>query len=833
MEEVNNLKFVKELGIKEKASFRESRVFGDVVATQQNEDVCLWLVGSDSTAVLKNVSIVPGSGGLWCAGAQLTRYQEENGVVRAAETVAVPGADYSRLVIHQRMIFQHQAGTLTVSSVEPAGAAQLVGQAVQRLSVPADVFCSSSERFLVRQGDRVSVYRTETAERLWDREVTPETAAVLAGDTVLLITPEEITAVGEADSQLELTLDLEEAGKYRAVQLTKVGPLERVIILGHTGSVDLQYLVSTGGALERYLPAEDADGIQIPIGQTLENLYVVEGTNLPETNLEDQEIIQGPTVLLETDKKLVPYYLSLEVSQPQRYASTRRPAIRRELGLKVAGAEPAGMSGMAPPATRKTAPADVHSPIAPIDLAELLDPGATPPAAPSAAPTPVPSLAPTLAPIDLSSFGRTLDQLKGESPCVSTGKAATTQPRPSPPTPRPISLESLARPSRVKTAEELIRSIPESFQASLTALADRVQEIRDTIEQSKRELAELPRDTKLEYPPVKTLLSEVEELVVLLKDEEIRIKNILKERATAKREKSQVLIQIITERLGRIDQILSQPPADYSREINYINTRITALIKATTSLSTPKLEKLDPNAIEIYSAPLTMEASGVEPIARMNTLVSKQNENLTLIEECLKKIQHRGVPKEDILEHIFKERPAKEFLATLNTAPPLSTSGSQPVTKPAPAAPPKPGPILEAPKPAPFTAPAAPPKPAAFTTPAAPPKPAPFTTPLTAPLTGTPFSSPTPPAGLFSAPPTGQPAGQSPMQPPPFQPAGQPPMQPSQPGLHGTFFPQTNNTLSLLNTGDKSFLSQGNQSLGLAPEKKTGSMFASLFKKPQ
>lgn len=391
--------------------------------------------------------------------------------------------------------------------------------------------------------------------------------------------------------------------------------------------------------------------------------------------------------------------------------------------------------------------------------------------------------------------------------------------------------EAHGPPEKAELDDSELRSLLEKQKQKMAAIGG-------SLRQTKKKLEELPGIPQASPSLTQVLrrrpIEEIEDLVIMMKDEEIRIKEALRSRGRAADDAERTRAAIILELMRRRIEDARGAIARYSetssthRKIEYINARISSLFKEELGNRARAVESVDPRGIPVYSEAMGQSPPGIDTF-NLDTKperyeAGERGASVDAIEECLRRLEvGEGAGPENMIEHIFDDEVSREFIESLSRVrlgargesggPKERGAGTPEAAKPASV----PIPILRAAAPPAASVPAVPitslvqPAPGLF-------KPAPAAEPR--PL----FSSLAPrPAPAFSLAPQPAPAFSSGPAPP-----GASPSVKTSPLFAN---PLERNTLSIL--GGSSKILRGNPNLSLTGEKKDGQKppeLGSLFK---
>ncbi|KAI5192293.1 hypothetical protein NEMIN01_1922, partial [Nematocida minor] len=567
----------------------------------------------------------------------------------------------------------------------------------------------------------------------------------------------------ETETTLPLYIDVdedaEEPAEYIVQSASHIGPIKHLLIIGHRQSIDIDYVVITDENVKKYQPEEDADGITLPLGQKVVNMHALESTILPDVNSEDKEIVQGPSIALETNSKIFLYDIMLELESPEKYTHTRRKQEQEMHGGKV------NCNGVLPMSTCESTPNMAHTSdtvaedsaidedVSHIDNTDTnvsinnsdknssneeiampskgikygdhkeLEDGLDSLMAEMEREIPVETsveqknfnIGPEekekkkveeekpkkASPLSLSS----LTGLVSSSPMSSLNSKTTGTP--TVPLHKESPLEKPMRDMQLKHEKvdeqpksDLLGDIKEEKKVQPRAIPekkespfDRIQEMIDGIDQSLKnpivavkeqikEISEICRSCEEELetvyipnsiPPesakIKGLLMEIEEALIIMKDEKMRIVERIEDTDTAQ-ERSSIILQSIHDRINTIENVLGKPPADFSREINYLNTRISRLFNISRHIKSKSKDQITLNSVNIFDKPLQLNEEPINKIEEGAMLPRSRNITLDLLNDCLVKILNKETREEpvegsSILNHIFKTPSEQSFLKSI------------------------------------------------------------------------------------------------------------------------------------------------------------------------
>jgi hypothetical protein len=169
----------------------------------------------------------------------------------------------------------------------------------------------------------------------------------------------------------------------------------------------------------------------------------------------------------------------------------------------------------------------------------------------------------------------------------------------------------------------------------------------------------------------------VDQLIFMIKEEEIKLRESLREEDGAK---SKALIELLRRRIEESKrEIESYREAESkSRQIDFINKKMSFLSKR---VGLRPSKQIDLNEVTVYTEPLKRVTSFVRRIevdtgARPGSSSNRMEE----IEEYIRSMEDKEI-KEPIIEHVFDDEISREFIQRLNLEVKPKTQG---VPKPAP-----------------------------------------------------------------------------------------------------------------------------------------------------
>ncbi|OAG29021.1 hypothetical protein NEDG_01160 [Nematocida displodere] len=681
-------------------------VFRDVLVATHSGKIYLSHPYSDKEVELQEGGRVTGTDTLWVASKKLTEYTVEGQTFKKARTIEETdlGVPLSTVEIKGGAVFSKTAAFLTVIDLATH---RVIGKQ------SAEVYAATESHFVTKNAQTLTLFGLARGEmvEVWRKEVPEDSAVFLTGCTAIAVTDTKITVfqvsaggLGPKERQFNNQMDIEDEGEYKVSVIKDWGPFKEFVTIGHTKSIDMTYITHTEKEIDVFVPEEDTDGIQIIALHYLTNFHQISSTILSDTNQNDREIIQGPTVILETETQLFFYNSAYEPKDaPEKYYSTRRAhAPEKEAEIKVersggreteAETELTSTPTVFSPTSQQSSPT-TQSPTDSPETTMELDFSSTPSQTPSQTPS-------HQAPLSLDTLSNTLSTLK-----------TTTTPQTKPSTlnqqPGPIPISNLATHTATHTATHPTPTPPKPFQIQTvldgpsSLLEKPVQTLTKEIAEIKKTLAEctsilssippIPEETKVCLPQ-SGILYEIEELLILVKDEEIRLKEALAERKhTSKREKNGIIIEMVRDKIYQIKKAMTTEEVDHAPLIDYINRRIIAAFKmSNTQDKTSSSEEIAANDATIYYGPLSQPGPPIQKLAE-TAYPPRRNEVVQMLEECLKRIEKTEEPTENLLDTIFKDTESKTFLKNVavtgsvstatNTPKPTTTPKPTPGTKP-------------------------------------------------------------------------------------------------------------------------------------------------------
>jgi len=759
MRDLQAVKFIRDRNTqrKEKEVYVQALSNGVVL---KEEEVAYWRgVPSGDKKRIGSGDVISGNNGSFymVRDGMVRKYEEKNRKIAVVEDAGVGGLEIGadeKVEIRSGKVFRNRGGQVSVWSV--SAQKEIFREDVERCEI-------SNTHMAIERSGEISVYglgeeevvkewSTKKAEGVW----------MLLEDAVVKISKKDMMVVLNqyTEKTLKNSMDIEEEGEYRGVALKKIGPVERLIVISHTGSIDFQYVTcSSEGDIEAYRPEEDHDGMQIPVGEKLERMWAVECTILGDVNQSDVEIIQGPTVVLETDKSLVYYYVSLETSEIEKYRGTRRRNLEEEemevdVDAEESGGDKLGRAEELDEMVEKSKIADgdknkvggnaevqdndvkdrdvkgsdvvqdndvvqdkdiqdndvkdsdmqdkdiqdkdvrdkhkeiekhragddststLERPLQSIRISDLISrEEPVQPQARAKEEKKIAQMPNERAREELPKTEKKADR-KIEDVEVSREKFAgfTTLGK------KISQIDQDAEKEKERSrADAMVQEVPEALRESLNSLRLEVQEAEQILKACK-EISKsvwVPEDAP--RLPSKGLLENVEELAVLMKSKETRLKEAIDEKMHNSQEKRSVLVQIVSEKLEEIEELMEQDSSELEEEIDYLNTRVTKIIGASNFIGDVKIEYVDQSSISFYKNALKIPQDSAESTTNIPMKSLTENDELMdAINECLKRLElSKTDPKSSVFNEIFKEKESQEFFQLISQRPPQAQSGRE------------------------------------------------------------------------------------------------------------------------------------------------------------
>lgn len=737
MAEHVSLKFIKEDKEIKKNASRIAGEFRSRMALEGPEGVVLSSFRENEDICLKGRFVEGEERTLWIQKKDLQEYTiEEKGRLTRGRTVKTE----EKVQIKGERIFTHEGKEIAVRDMEMNVLA----------SVKGEEYSLSKTHLLVKTEEKKLVmYGIESMEEEKRVDISEKGEFFVFGDIIVIIEDGKIRIIREIETVLSLSIDIEEEGEETARYIVNVvnglGPIKHMFIVGHTQSIDIEYITVTEEGTKKYYFEEDSDGMGIPLGQSLQNIYVLESTVLPDVNLEEDEIIQGPSVALETEREAILYDIMLKIDNPEEYRHTRRgkePEMHAEEEIheeQLLGKEETGVAkkeervikaekeelikdqkeaakpenieiGINKDIKEERKEEEKTSSIENIKNAEELNKNVLEEKIEGknkADPSPI-SLSSLR---DINLLSKTVDGVEKKSTiekpeglldvqkekdrdeitssvkkldemAIVDKKMEKFVDEASPIASKLEKMnitnlqakEALPKESSFERIQKMLDEIDKSVKNPIIAVKEHIKEINEILSTCGKDIegVEVPKSIQ-PIMNIKSLLMEVEEALIIMKNEQIALTERVEERDISQ-EKNRILLQIIHDRMEAMERAIDRPATDFSQEINYLNRRITKLFDISRHTKGKSSEKITLNGTNIYENPLQLNVNPIHKIEDSVILPHGRDSTLNILGECLDKIrgqEKRSKPVEDsIIEHIFKTPAEKSFLNSIRLKKP-------------------------------------------------------------------------------------------------------------------------------------------------------------------
>ncbi|KAH9385892.1 uncharacterized protein NEMAJ01_0788 [Nematocida major] len=731
MNEVVSVKFVREESPTEKGPSKIEGEFLSRFVIQEEETLSLVSPRQSKKITLEGKYVGTAGNSIWVQqGEFLVKFSllgsPENSFLSEVIRVCVGKA---KVRVSKDEIFVKEKGSFSVRSLQMEEIAKIPGS-----------FRGVSEgSVLAADAGELVLWGREKYLEIWREKIDEGAEYFLLENFVLSVRADLLTFSGpEFSGEVRICIDVEEEEEpgHFIVRSFRVGPIEQFFVVAHTNSVDIEYVVFSGGKFQKFIPHEELDGLAVPFGESLKNLHVLESTVLQDVNLEDKEILQGPTVAVETEDKVTLYGMMLDLCDLSAYVQGRRgrePEInqvknnRLPNGEVLPDMEKEETAAKPEKTEQESAGSALGKPAA--DVSESAKDAEKEPSDTSKIPN-----------------GKTLPDTEKEEKiaepekeCVlsqSTGEStAPLQEERKPRVSNPIPLSALVKDpeeNNLKVAENFaekfalkippglressrgkegnarkVESAPEKdplpntvklniperenpmariksmlqdlgsgeeisgIKKPISEVRENIQELREILGRCRErmEKIELPKEPSASLS-VKGILAGIEEAIILIKDQKIRLKDVICERE-ASQEKAKILALLVESRLSRAEKVLSGPPLDFSREIEHINTRISNIFNISAHSIGKARDQVTPGSISVYSEPLKMHVPEISLIEEGAILPEARDKTFDLLDECIEKIksvqiQGDTLSKDGLMQHIFRSPNEAAFLRAIH-----------------------------------------------------------------------------------------------------------------------------------------------------------------------
>ncbi|KAI5151842.1 hypothetical protein NEAUS05_2609, partial [Nematocida ausubeli] len=805
MEELASLKFIKEEKTLGRDNLVVEGVFMDriILANKSMGEISLISLRTHEIVKIQGYFAGAYNCSLWLQNSHmdLIEYKYSDGKIIKNQRVEIN--DHCRVISDR--IFVMKENRLRVYDISMQ----------EILSVKAVDYFLSNTHILIRKDHEVVLYKMEDLTEIRRVPVGNEECFLVDG-IIMIIHQGYVRIIQETEIRINISIDIDEdqeidvypegmkeKSHYRIAYGRNIGPLDYLVVIGHMQSVDVEYIAIDKKTIKKWQLEEESDGISVPLMQHLVGMHVLESSVLQDYNMEDREIVQGPSIALETNSTVYVYDIMAEVSDPKAYAHTRRGP-ERELKLqeieisykpeekspiplalaqetqddstvecegsegseilseeaktKTASEESLKEEETKPtrpvveetkstnsvkqetnplrPAVEETNPTrpvvldtnplrSVKQETKPVDslkaqetntvlgMTNLLKKEDTKPVVQETKPilkrednspvvnmtnstdpvkkednnhnkteymsnTPnIPSVPKEISPLSLSSLSSILP---GDESFLEYSIRKTKDAEPETTAHMPVAVDIPDRNSPMDEIHNMLMGLDLSVRNPIASVKEHTQEIREVVARCKSILKTIElTDTPGRSMHVKGLLSGIEEALILLKDQEIRLKEEILERQNST-EKAQALTFLIDGRLSRIKKLLSLPSIDFSKEIDYINTRISRLFNISTYTTGKSKDQISPNTVTTYNRPLRLAVDQIHTIEESTVLPASRESTLTLLTECFDKLHTapacvQSAAEVPLLDRIFSTQAEQAFLKTLQEKAKKSQDG--------------------------------------------------------------------------------------------------------------------------------------------------------------
>ncbi|KAI5188030.1 hypothetical protein NEIRO03_2669, partial [Nematocida sp. AWRm78] len=331
MDEVLSVKFIKEENNVDRDSLRvEGEFMSRIIFSNKNRtELKLISMRYSNEITIKGSFSGAYSDSLWVQNehTDLIEYKYKEGVLKKQKRVEVN--DTARVLLDK--IFIQKNGRLSIHDL-------LMNEV---FSMKSNGFILSETHFLVKRDYEVILYTVEGLTEVRRVPIKDKYEIFLVGEDILIIMENILKIIRNTEITVNLSIDIDEDmdddvndmikdedgfinNGYIIKECKNIGPIKCMLIIGHRQSVDIEYIIVNESTAMKYQLEEESDGLSVPLMHTLINMYVLESTVLESINQEDKEIIQGPTIAVETNLNVYLYGMVLDVSDPSKYISTRR-----------------------------------------------------------------------------------------------------------------------------------------------------------------------------------------------------------------------------------------------------------------------------------------------------------------------------------------------------------------------------------------------------------------------------------------------------------------------------------------------------------------------------
>lgn len=622
----------------------------------------------------------------------VTEYEEKDGVLSQNKKIQIKKGE---------TVY----GAVAIKKAENKIKIRKIGKNAQEsekeIEIPGDRFVASEKAFAVISSTEVAVYRSEEVEKVWAMNVSSKAQVFMWEETVLVIDEDKVYVKGSAEGSVDLFIDIEEKeidkkeensieSRYCVGYTKNIGAFEELFIIGHTRSVDIVYIVCRNKKVEEYSGAEEAkDSIQMQMNESLEDILVVESSILGDVNSKDEKVVQGPTVILKTNKGGIMYSSYIESEDVSAYENTRRKEPQPLSKVQEEEASPAeSVSDSEKIAkmiekeltySKMTANKDkneVSNKVGNTSKVETKEDNIK--VAEKEKNEKNEESKEKITDTDILPQETTTDNQ--DTLATSITPANTTQ-IDLPPIPLVLKEETVTPTiDAVEVAKEKIKTLDAPFQSILGKLAEEVKQINNLVKECRNIFNSLHTIPVSEKFNPSRMLENVEDFLVLLKDEQDTLKEMIEERAQNTKYKTYLTVQMIKERLNEISAQINVPVPDLTEEIGYLNKKIVKTFSLTNCFMSSKQEAVIPKDLVIYTRPLSIE-SPVSAKIFTPTFPIEREETLLLLKQSLKKIKasaNRDSISDSILDHIFSDEASKKLLSrTPAEVPKTPTSSSK------------------------------------------------------------------------------------------------------------------------------------------------------------
>ncbi|KAI5160823.1 hypothetical protein NEAUS03_1360 [Nematocida ausubeli] len=809
MEELVSLKFIKEEKTLGRDNLAVEGIFMDriILANKSMGEISLISLRTHEIVKIQGYFAGAYNCSLWVQNSHmdLIEYKWSDGKIIKNQRVEIN--DHSRVISDR--IFVMKENRLRVYDISMQ----------EILSVKAVDYFLSNTHILIRKDHEVVLYKMEDLTEIRRVPVRNEECFLVDG-IIMIIHQGHVRIIQETEIHINISIDIDEdqeidvypegtteKSHYRIAYGRNIGPLDYLIVISHMQSVDVEYIAIQQETIKKWQLEEEADGISVPLMQHVVGMHVLESSVLQDYNMEDREIVQGPSIALETNSTVYVYDIMAEVSDPKKYAHTRRGPERKlklqeieisykpeekspvplalaqethddsavkcegsdegegsegkgeifsedtktlseEAKAKTASEEALKVEETKPvviaveetnptrileednnpvvqetkptrPVVEETSPVDalkvqetntvlgmtnllkkeetkpvvqetnsinpVKQETKPVvNMTNLLRPAVEDnnPVVQETNPvvnmtnnskteyTPnmssIHSIPKEISPLSLSSLSSIVP---GDESFLEYSIRKTKDAEPETTAHMPVAVDIPDRNSPMDEIHNMIMGLDLSVRNPIASVKEHTQEIREVVARCKSILETVEVTKTPGNMHVKGLLSGIEEALILLKDQEIRLKEEILERQNST-EKAQALTFLIDGRLSRIKKLLSLPSIDFSKEIDYINTRISRLFNISTYTTGKSKDQISPNTVTTYNRPLKLAVDQIHTIEESTVLPASRETTLSLLTECFDKLHTapacvQSAAEVPLLDRIFSTEAEQAFLKTL------------------------------------------------------------------------------------------------------------------------------------------------------------------------